>query len=86
MDSYAVAEVKPASFMLIDAADKWDAIRRLATTTLVVKDGEVIAWARPAVHRLMGEIVGFQRGETAMKKPGSFVEQGSESGERMERG
>lgn len=86
VEGYGVAEGKPASFVLIDAADKWDAIRRLATTTLVVKDGEVIARARPAVHRLMGEIVGFQRGEIAMKNPGGVVEQGSESGERMERG
>jgi hypothetical protein len=49
--------------VLVDAPDRWDAIRRLATTTLVIKDGEVIAETRPAEARLMGEVVDFQRGE-----------------------
>ena len=46
----------------MDAPDKWDAIRRLATTTLVVKDGEVIAETRPPEATLMGEVVDFERG------------------------
>ena len=81
---YGVAEGRPASFVLVDAPDKWDAIRRLATTTLVVKDGEVIAEARPAEHRLMGEVVSFQREGRGMEKPGDFVEHAGESGERTE--
>ena len=88
LEGYGLAEGGPASFVLVDAPDKWDAIRRLATTTLVVRDGEVIAQARPAEHRLMGEIVEFQR-EGAGRSgvgPKAPVEQGSKSGERTERG
>ncbi len=83
LEGYGIAEGGPASFVLVDAPDKWDALRRLATTTLVVRDGEVIAEARPAEHRLMGETVTFQRGT---EEPGDFVGQGSGSGERTERG
>ena len=72
--------------MLVDAPDKWDAIRRLATTTLVVRDGEVIAEARPAEHRFMGEVVTFRREGASVEKSGDFVGHGGESGERMERG
>ena len=60
---YGIAEGKPANLVLVDAPDKWDAIRRLATTTLVVKDGEVISETRPPETRLMGESIDFQRGE-----------------------
>jgi cytosine deaminase len=48
----------------VDAPDKWEAIRRLATTTLVVKDGEVISETSPSESRLMGEIVDFERKAT----------------------
>ncbi len=61
LDGYGLAEGSPADFVLVDAADKWEAVRRLAQTTLVVKGGEVIAEARPAEHRLMGEVVDFSR-------------------------
>ncbi len=61
LDGYGLAEGSPADFVLVDAADKWEAVRRLAQTTLVVKGGEVIAEARPAEHRLMGEVVNFSR-------------------------
>ena len=57
LEGYGIAEGNPANLVLVDAPDKWDAIRRLATTTLVVKDGEVIAETRPPEARLMGEVV-----------------------------
>jgi cytosine deaminase len=63
LEGYGIAEGNAANLVLVDAPDKWDAIRRLATTTLVVKDGEVIAETRPAETFLMGEAVDFQRGE-----------------------
>ena len=64
LESYGIAEGNLANLVLVDATDKWDAIRRLAPTTLVIKDGEVIAETRPPECRLMGEIVDFQRGGT----------------------
>jgi cytosine deaminase len=63
LKDYGIAEGNPASLVLVDAPDRWDAIRRLAPTTLVIKDGEVIAETRPPETRLMGEAVDFQRGE-----------------------
>jgi len=64
LGSYGIAEGKPASFVLVDAPDKWEAIRRLAVTTLVVKDGRVISETQPAETRLMGEKIEFYRKET----------------------
>jgi cytosine deaminase len=61
LGDYGIAEGNPANLVLVDAPDKWDAIRRLAPTTLVIKDGEVIAETRPPETRLMGEAVDFQR-------------------------
>jgi cytosine deaminase len=61
LDGYGLEEGSPANFVLVDAQDKWEAVRRLAQTTLVVKGGEVVAEARPAEHRLMGEVVDFSR-------------------------
>jgi cytosine deaminase len=61
---YGIAEGNPANLVLVDAPDKWEAIRRLATTTLVVKDGEVISETSPSESRLMGEIVDFERKAT----------------------
>ena len=63
LEDYGIAEGKPANLVLVDAPDKWDAIRRLATTTLVVRGGEVIAQTPPPESRLMGEVVDFERGE-----------------------
>jgi cytosine/creatinine deaminase len=63
LEDYGVAEGRAADLVLVDAPDKWDAIRRLATTTLVVKDGEVIARTSPPEARLMDKIVTFERGE-----------------------
>jgi cytosine/creatinine deaminase len=64
LEGYGIAEGNAADLVLVDAPDKWDAIRRLATTTLVVKGGEVISETRPAETRLMGDAVDFQRKET----------------------
>jgi cytosine/creatinine deaminase len=61
---YGIAEGNPANLVLVDAPDKWEAIRRLATTTLVVKDGEVISETSPSESRLLGEIVDFERKAT----------------------
>jgi cytosine deaminase len=63
LKGYGIAEGNAANLVLVDAPDKWDAIRRLATTTLVVKGGEVISETRPAETRLMGDAVDFQREE-----------------------
>jgi cytosine/creatinine deaminase len=62
LEDYGMAEGNAANLVLVDAPDKWDAIRRLAATTLVVKNGEVIAETTPPEARLMGEVVDFQRG------------------------
>ncbi len=64
LDAYGLAEGSPADFVLVDAPGKWEAVRRLAATTLVVKNGEVISETRPAQTRLMGEVVDFGRRET----------------------
>jgi cytosine deaminase len=86
LEGYGVAEGNPASFVLVDAPGKWDAIRRLATTTLVVRDGEVIAQAQPAEHRLMGETVTFRREESGKEKLESSAGHEEEGGERTEQG
>jgi cytosine deaminase len=64
LKDYGIAEGNAANLVLVDAPDKWDAIRRLATTTLVVKDGEVISETSPPEARLMGEVVDFERKAT----------------------
>jgi cytosine deaminase len=63
LKDYGVAEGNPGNLVLVDAPDRWDAIRCLAATTLVTKDGEVISETSPAETRLMGEVVDFRRGE-----------------------
>ncbi|MGE5673742.1 MAG: cytosine deaminase [Mycobacterium leprae] len=54
-DRYGLAEGKPADLILVDAPDKWEAIRRLAVPTTVVKNGQVIAETTPSQTRLLGE-------------------------------
>ena len=68
LEGYGVAEGNRANFVLVDAPDRWEAIRRQATTTLVVKDGEVLAETSPAETRLMGEVVDYGRRETREKR------------------
>ncbi|HEX2729861.1 MAG TPA: amidohydrolase family protein, partial [Rubrobacteraceae bacterium] len=58
---YGIAVGNPANFILVDAPEKWEAMRRLAATTLVVKDGRVVSETRPAETRLMGKAVDFGR-------------------------
>ncbi len=65
LSAYGIVEGNPASFVLIDAPEKWEAMRRLATTTLVVKDGRIISETTPARTRLMGKIIDFGREEKA---------------------
>ena len=64
LKDYGIAEGKPGNLVLVDAPDRWEAIRRLAPTTLVVKDGEVISETSPPESRLMGEVVDFERKST----------------------
>jgi cytosine/creatinine deaminase len=65
LEGYGLSEGSPADFVLVDAPEKWEAVRRLAATTLVVRGGEVISETRPAEAHLMGEVVDFGRRETA---------------------
>jgi len=58
---YGLEVDKPADLILVDAPDKWDAVRRLAATTLVIKNGRVIAETRPAATTLLGERMRFDR-------------------------
>jgi len=61
LEGYGLAEGSRADFVLVDAPDRWDAVRRLAPVVLVVKGGEVIAETRPSETRLLGEPVDFWR-------------------------
>lgn len=61
LSGYGLAEGSPADFVIVDAPGKWEAVRRLAATTLVVKGGEVVSETRPAETRLRGEVVDFER-------------------------
>ncbi|MGH3149001.1 MAG: cytosine deaminase [Rubrobacter sp.] len=61
LQDYGIVEGRPADLVLVDAPDRWDAIRRLAATTLVVRGGEVVAETRPPEAHLMGEVVDFER-------------------------
>jgi len=60
-DRYGLEVGKSADVIVLDAPDSWDALRRLATVTTVVKGGRVIAQATPPEVRLLGERVTFQR-------------------------
>ncbi len=61
LEGYGLGEGTPADFVLVDAPEKWEAVRRLVATTLVVKNGAVISKTSPAQTRLMGEVVDFGR-------------------------
>ncbi len=60
-DRYGIEVGKPADLVLVDAPDRWDAIRRLAATTVVIRAGRVIARTRPAEAELLGERITFTR-------------------------
>lgn len=60
-EGYGIEVGKPANLVVVDAPDKWEAIRRLAAVTLVVKGGRLIAETVPARTRLLGEEVAFTR-------------------------
>lgn len=60
-DRYGLEVGRPANLVLVDAQDKWEAIRRLASTTLVIKEGQVIAQTEPARTLLLGEEITFKR-------------------------
>jgi cytosine deaminase len=60
-ERYGLAVGKPADLVLVDASDKWEAIRRLAASTLVMKGGRTIAETAPARTVLAGEEIRFTR-------------------------
>lgn len=61
LESYGIVEGGKADFMLVDAPDKWDAVRRLASPILVVRDGRVLAETRPSETWLMGKKIELRR-------------------------
>ncbi len=60
-ERYGLEVGRPADFIVLDAPDAWDALRRQATVTTVVKGGRLIAEATPPKVRLEGETITFQR-------------------------
>ena len=80
IEDYGLAEGNPANLVLVDAPDKWDAIRRLAATILVLKNGEVVAETSPAETRLMGEVVDYQRGNAREETRSSVASHEREGG------
>jgi cytosine deaminase len=58
---YGLESGKPADIILLDADDKWDAIRRMAQTVLVVKKGRIVARNACARYNLLDEPINFQR-------------------------
>ena len=47
-DRYGIAEGKPASFIIVDAADAHDTLRLVPARLHVVKDGRLVASTRPS--------------------------------------
>jgi len=60
-ENYGIETGKPADFIVLDAKDKWEAIRSLATVTLVVKNGQVIAETNIPKTKLLGETIKFSK-------------------------
>jgi cytosine deaminase len=60
-DGYGLEPGKPADVVLLDAADKWDAIRRMAQTVLVLKKGRVVARNTCAKYNLLDEPISFKK-------------------------
>lgn len=60
-DKYGLEVGKNADFILVDAEDKWEAIRRLACATLVVKNGKVIAKTVPQKTTLLDETMNYKK-------------------------
>lgn len=60
-DSYGIELGKPADLILINASDKWEAVRRLAQTAAVIKGGRVIAKNTCAKYSLLGENIDFSK-------------------------
>ena len=54
-DRYGIEEGKPASFIIVDAADPHDALRLVPARLHVVKDGRVVASTSPSQARLFRE-------------------------------
>ena len=53
-DRYGLEVGKPADLVLIEAKDKWNAIRRLAPIRLVVKGGKVVSETTASKTTLLG--------------------------------
>ncbi|MHB1842352.1 MAG: cytosine deaminase [Sulfobacillus sp.] len=54
-DRYGLEVGKPADLVLIEAKDKWNAIRRLAPIRLVVKAGRIVAETTASQTTLLGQ-------------------------------
>jgi cytosine deaminase len=54
-DRYGIEEGKPASFIIVDAADPHDALRLVPARLHVIKDGRVVASTTPSQSRLVRE-------------------------------
>jgi cytosine deaminase len=54
-DRYGIEEGKPASFIIVDAADAHDALRLVPARLHVVKDGRIVASTTPSQSRLFRE-------------------------------
>ena len=64
-EQYGLEEGKPGNLIVLDAADEYDALRRMATVRYSIRRGRVISETKPAEHTLyMGdkaEQVTFQK-------------------------
>lgn len=61
LEEYGIAVGNPANLVLVNASDKWEAIRLLVVPTLVIKNGRVISETRPTETEFMGQAVNFYR-------------------------
>ncbi len=59
VEEYGIVVGNPANLVLVNASDKWEAIRLLASAILVIKSGRIITETRPADTKFMGQSVNF---------------------------
>lgn len=60
-DKYGIEVGKPADLIILNAADKWEAIRKLSNITTVIKSGKVIAETSAPKTKLLGEEMTFNK-------------------------
>lgn len=59
LEEYGITVGNPANLVLVNASDKWEAIRLLATPILAMKNGRMISETRPAKTEFMGQDINF---------------------------